>query len=457
MLRRIADACAVLLAFGAAYLIYSLSYSRSVPYTFEQFVGIGIAASFIYLVVFNYARLYERESSLLQVAETRRLMLAWLFGGLVLLGFSFYSRALDFSRLMITSALVMSFLFLLIERAIVYQVGLKMLTSGKPYRLAVIFGAGVVGRHLYKRIFHSPALGIKVLGFLDDDTTLWDKRIFIREINQNNGNYVLGGFDKIEALIKERGLNEVFVAMPSATYQRNLEIVEFCRARGIKVSVVPPTYGTFMYNLDVKEIGGIPVIQEKGMRQRIVFPVIKRIFDILVSVTALILLSPIFIAIAIAVKLDSPGPVLFRQKRIGKNGREFEFFKFRSMHVTAAPYGLTPQSSADPRITKLGRWLRRSSLDELPQFLNVLRNDMSIVGPRPEMPFIVATYNEEQKARLRVKPGITGVWQISAVRGEPIHANMEYDLFYIEHRSMLLDVIIIVKTIGTAIRGIGAV
>ncbi len=457
LLRRIADAFAVLSSFAAGYLIYHLSYFRSVPYTLEQFLGIGVAASVIYLIVFNYSHLYERESSLLHVAETRRLLLAWAFGGLILLGFSFYTRALDFSRLMITSSLVISFFFLLVVRAIVYQVGLKMLTSGKPYRLAAIFGAGIVGRHLYKRIFHSPALGIKVLGFLDDDTTLWGKSIFIREVNQNNGNFVLGGFDKIEALVKEKGLGEVFVALPSATYQRNLEIVDYCRKLGLKVSVVPPTYGNLMHKLDVRELGGIPVIQEKEIRPKYVYPVIKRIFDLILSTVAVVILSPFFIAISIAVKLDSEGPILFKQKRIGKNGKEFDFYKFRSMHVTANPYGLTPTSSSDPRITKFGRWLRRSSLDELPQFFNVLRGDMSLVGPRPEMPFIVATYNEEQRERLKVKPGITGVWQISAVRGEPIHANMEYDLFYIEHRSLLLDFIIIVKTIGTAIRGIGAV
>ena len=160
---------------------------------------------------------------------------------------------------------------------------------------------------------------------------------------------------------------------------------------------------------------------------------------------------------ATAVKLDSPGPIIFRQRRVGKDGVEFDFFKFRSMYVSSNPYAQTPQHSGDPRITRVGRFLRRSSLDELPQFWNVVRGEMSLVGPRPEMPFIVATYNEEQRERLKVRPGITGVWQISAVRGEPIHANIEYDLFYIEHRSLLLDLIIMIKTLFTAIRGIGAV
>ncbi|MGZ3731927.1 MAG: sugar transferase, partial [Bdellovibrionota bacterium] len=317
--------------------------------------------------------------------------------------------------------------------------------------------AGVVGRHVYKRIYHSPGLGLSVVGFLDDDTNLWGKTVHMGDIRRKVENHVLGGVDQIPKLVAEKGLAEVFVAIPNATYQRNLEIVDACRTAGLNVSVVPPMYGRQMHHIDVEDIGGIPILREKASKPHFLYASVKRTFDILVCVGAVIVLSPVLVLLALAVKLDSPGPIIFRQKRVGKDGVEFDFFKFRSMHVSANPYSHTPQQSSDPRITRFGRWLRRSSLDELPQFWNVLRGDMSLVGPRPEMPFIVATYNEEQRERLRVRPGITGVWQISAVRGEPIHANIEYDLFYIEHRSLLLDLIIMIKTVITAIRGIGAV
>jgi lipopolysaccharide/colanic/teichoic acid biosynthesis glycosyltransferase len=131
-------------------------------------------------------------------------------------------------------------------------------------------------------------------------------------------------------------------------------------------------------------------------------------------------------------------------------------YKFRTMFIDSPAYAVNPLSSLDPRITKVGRWLRRSSIDELPQFLNVLIGNMSVVGPRPEMPFIVDRYNEIHRERLLVKPGITGIWQISAVRGEAIHENIEYDLFYIDNQSILLDVIIVLKTILVAVRGVGA-
>jgi exopolysaccharide biosynthesis polyprenyl glycosylphosphotransferase len=357
---------------------------------------------------------------------------------------------------MLTTALGLMLVLFLIERALIHVYGIRLIASGTFYRRAVIYGAGVVGRHLYKRIFYSPALGIKVVGFLDDDSALWGKKVHIGEISSRNGNQVLGSEEALAQLTKEHDIREIFIAMPSATYQRSLEIANSGRRLGMKVSVVPPTYGHFLHALEVRELGGIPVIQERSFRPHLLYPFVKRTVDIMISLLVLLFLSPIMMAIALMIRLDSPGPIIFRQRRVGQNGEEFDFYKFRSMVVDANPYGLTPKSAKDPRITKFGRWLRRSSLDELPQLFNVLRGEMSLVGPRPEMPFIVATYNEEQKERLRVKPGITGVWQISAVRGEPIHANMEYDLFYIEHRSLLLDFIIMVKTIVTAIRGIGA-
>lgn len=455
ILQRIADFLAVLAGFTVGYWLYLIE-DRTVPYNFSSFFTLGTFTGLLFLVVFQSLQLYERTVSLLNVVETRRLLIGWALGSLVLFASSFYFRFLDLSRLMISASLGLAFVFLLIERSVIYQLQLlNMLKSGRS-RPVIIFGAGVVGRHLYKRIYHSPALGLSVVGFLDDDTKLWDSVVHIGELRRKNGNVVLGGLDKLEDLARSRGVKEVFVALPNASYRRNLEIAEHCRRMNLCVSVVPPTYGHQLHNLVVEDIGGIPIVREKVSQPHVLYPALKRGFDLLVAGLALFFLGPIFLLIALAVKLDSPGPVIFRQRRVGLDGKEFDFFKFRTMHASADPYALTPKSSDDSRITRFGRGLRRSSLDELPQFWNVIRGEMSIVGPRPEMPFIVSQYNEEQRERLKVKPGITGVWQISAVRGEPIHANMEYDLFYIEHRSLLLDLIIMFKTLSTAVRGIGA-
>jgi exopolysaccharide biosynthesis polyprenyl glycosylphosphotransferase len=456
LIQRVADALTVLLSFALGFAYYLAGGARTVPYDFGQFMLLGAVAAVVFLNVFQWMRLYEPQSSLLQVVETRRLLLSWVLGSLILFSIIFFFRFLDLSRLMVFTSLGGLLVLLLIERAILYQVHVSLRRAGAG-RAVVIYGAGVVGRHLFKRIYHSPGLGLHVIGFLDDDTNLWGKTVHMGDIRRKVENEVLGGLDQLGKLIARRGLAEIFVAIPNATYQRNLEIVELCRREGLTVSVVPPTYGRQMHTIDVEDIGGIPILREKMRRPHFLYASVKRTFDIAVSLTAMLLLSPLYVVLALLVKFDSPGPMIFRQRRVGKNGVEFDFYKFRSMRVDANPYAHTPQHSTDPRITRFGRWLRRSSLDELPQLWNVLKGDMSLVGPRPEMPFIVATYNEEQRERLKVKPGITGVWQISAVRGEPIHANIEYDLFYIEHRSLLLDVIIMVKTLVTAIRGIGAV
>lgn len=165
-------------------------------------------------------------------------------------------------------------------------------------------------------------------------------------------------------------------------------------------------------------------------------------------------MSPVLGVAALTVKFSSPGPVIFRQKRVGHEGRQFEMYKFRTMHVESPEYACSPIHGNDPRITRVGRLLRHSCIDELPQLLNVLLGDMSLVGPRPEMPFIVDQYEPEHCKRLTVKPGITGLWQLSADRMSPIHENISYDLYYIRHRSVLMDAAILLHTIAFAFHGV---
>lgn len=174
------------------------------------------------------------------------------------------------------------------------------------------------------------------------------------------------------------------------------------------------------------------------------------------SLLLLLLLAPFFLLVAVLVKLDSDGPVFFRQTRIGKNGEPFSIWKFRSMRVDADSYARSPVSDSDPRLSRIGRVLRRLSIDELPQLLNVIKGEMSLVGPRPEMPFIVERYGSFERQRLRVKPGITGLWQISPARAMPIHENLDYDLFYIENQNLVLDCVILLRTINVVMRGIDA-
>jgi lipopolysaccharide/colanic/teichoic acid biosynthesis glycosyltransferase len=184
---------------------------------------------------------------------------------------------------------------------------------------------------------------------------------------------------------------------------------------------------------------------------------VKRYCDVVGSLFLLIVLFPLFILIAVLIKLDSPGPVFFRHHRVGQNGEHFVLWKFRSMRTEVPKYENSPQSAGDVRLTRIGRLIRRTSIDEIPQLINVLKGEMSLVGPRPEMPFIVAQYHLVERERLAVKPGITGLWQISPARAFPIHENLQYDLHYIRNQNFFLDCAIILRTITAVIRGVGAV
>lgn len=182
----------------------------------------------------------------------------------------------------------------------------------------------------------------------------------------------------------------------------------------------------------------------------------KRILDTVTAAVSLIMLSPFLLLIVLAIRLDSRGPAIFTHTRVGKDGKPFKFYKFRTMKSGVAAQEFAPARKGDPRVTRVGKLLRRTSMDELPQLWNVLKGDMSIVGPRPEMEFIVKKYTPEQRRRLLVKPGITGLWQVMGRKDIPLHENAEYDYYYIMHRGPLLDLQIILKTIIVVISGKGA-
>ncbi len=204
-----------------------------------------------------------------------------------------------------------------------------------------------------------------------------------------------------------------------------------------------------------KTIRNLPIDVEPQLESRSDY-LLKRMFDVTIAMFLLLLTWPLFLAIAALIKIDSEGPVFLRQRRIGRYGIPFSIWKFRSMHQQAPRYARSPLTDNDPRLTKVGRALRRCSIDELPQLFNVIKGDMSLVGPRPEMPFVVDQYGPFERLRLNATPGITGLWQISPARAMPIHHNLQLDLFYIDHRSFLLDIAILLRTMPAVIRGIGA-
>lgn len=207
---------------------------------------------------------------------------------------------------------------------------------------------------------------------------------------------------------------------------------------------------------DRKQMVTGPELLNLKIKDGVFFKLFKNIIDPSLVFIFIIVFLPLWLLIAVLIKLDSAGPVIFSHERVGKNGKKFLLYKFRTMHAGVEPQAESPHQSDDKRITRFGRWLRKTGLDEAPQFLNVLKGEMSMVGPRPEMPFIVETYRDWEKVRLKVEPGITGLWQVLRRKDVPLKDNLEYDFYYLQHRSVILELVILFKTVIIIIRGKGA-
>jgi exopolysaccharide biosynthesis polyprenyl glycosylphosphotransferase len=315
-------------------------------------------------------------------------------------------------------------------------------------RNVLILGAGDIGRKLNRKFELVPTLGLNLVGFVDDDPARVGQHI--------DRCSVLGTSADLERLIALHKVSEVFVAVPEMEEERLLELLARLDHLGVQTRVVPRFHTLLSFKVRIESLDSIPLITRAESRPGVVAAVGKRALDLSVSLFVLLLTLPLWALAALLIKRESPGPVFFTQSRIGREGQAFRMYKFRTMHQHLSGDAPTPRSSSDPRVTNIGRWLRRFSLDELPQFLNVLAGDMSVVGPRPEMQFIVDKYNTLERERLRVKPGITGLWQISYARQMAIHENLDYDLYYIEHQSLLLDLVIISLTLFAVVKGTGA-
>ena len=353
-----------------------------------------------------------------------------------------------FSRLDVVLAFALILVLTTASRFASFKFIQTLHKRGIGNRNVLIYGAGETGRKLHRKFMLVPTLGLNFAGFVDDDEhrvgTLLDR------------SKVLGTYKDLEYLIGLHKVSEVFVALPECTEEHVVKVVAELERIGVKTHVVPRFYHLMSVRFRIENVDSIPLITRYDLRPSLVGLAVKRTLDMFVSSLVLLLGLPVFVIAGILIKRESPGPVFFVQRRVGKDGKPFKMIKFRTMHTNLSGDAPAPNSPFDPRITRIGRYLRRYSLDELPQFLNVLTGDMSVVGPRPEMQFIVDKYTPMERERLRAKPGITGLWQISYARQHAIHDNIDYDIYYIEHQSLLLDLVILALTFFAVAKGTGA-
>lgn len=330
--------------------------------------------------------------------------------------------------------------------------GYESIGSGRDTRNVLIVGAGAVGRRVAARIEERSGAGRKLCGFLDDERSL--------------GNGVIGRVADLARIARKEFVDEVILAAPRNS-SLTAEVLDEARHLRLDVEIVPDLFGCNPVDRQIERVGDLPVICLHAEQLPAVSLFVKRLVDALVAGGALIALSPLLAAIAALVKVDSPGPALYCALRVGRKGKLFRCYKFRTMVSNADDLKLHLRCnneragpffkiSNDPRITRLGHYLRRYSLDELPQLWNVVKGEMSLVGPRPHPVDDVAEYEIEHLARLDVTPGITGLWQVTARRDPSFHRGMELDREYIRKWSLLLDAQILLKTVLAVVQGSGA-
>ena len=357
------------------------------------------------------------------------------------------------SRAVLAGAVVIAPLALTCVKQLKIHLVRMMHARGYGIQNVVIYGGGATGRRVFSALVHSPKLGLHPVAIVDDDERLADVPVYESGYRRQHSLRITPG-PVTRDLIRRFNAGLVLISIPSIDCKQRDDVAGAAFAEGCSVSLVPALSCKAEMTAGYVDIDGLLISSLAAPSARRGYDLGKRLFDLVVATVLGLLMLPVWAAIALAIRLDSAGPVFFTQDRIGKNGVPFCLYKFRSMRTDAPKYGFHPQNSEDPRVTRVGKLLRRTSLDELPQLLNIFRGEMSLVGPRPEMPFIVAGYSEEQRQRLQVTPGLTGLWQLSADRAFLIHENPQYDVYYIRHRNFFMDVALLLHTVMFAMRGV---
>ncbi|MBT5015949.1 sugar transferase [Candidatus Peregrinibacteria bacterium] len=431
-----------MLAFVAAYYIRN-DFLGSGIQPFPEYLTAMPAVALILVGTFYYFGLYERSQRTTKLSEMYRLFQAITFVWLLVMAGSFLYKY-DYSRIFVILFYGLGLVFINGGRVLLRSIYQILHRKGIGVVRVLIIGAGKPGKKVSEALQEYDEFGYRIVGFIDN------------KARKKKGIKILGKLENLVKIIEKHSIHEIYVVDPSISHEKILELIHECDQAKVKFKVVSDLFEIVAGDIDLKELEGLPSLDLKKHQRGILFKIVKRIMDIVIALIALTIMLPLWIFIILAIKLESKGSAVFTQKRSGLNGEVFVMHKFRTMHSSVKANDYAPKTKSDKRITKVGRILRKTSLDELPQFWNVLKGQMSVVGPRPEMPFIVKEYTPWQRRRLDVKPGITGLWQILGRKDLPLHENIEYDFYYIKNQSILLDIVILIKTVAAVIIGKGA-
>jgi exopolysaccharide biosynthesis polyprenyl glycosylphosphotransferase len=422
----------------------------------------------IRLLTLRHFDLYRLRGEFSSVDDSIKIFKATAIGSLLIIAAAFLYRggytfrAFSYARGVFVVDFVLALISISVTRFVVRRgqvFGRKRLVNLIP---TLVVGRGAEASLFIKEMRERPELGYRVIGVIET-------RVVQEKSDYYEGVPVIGTLQGLPDAIRDSGANEVIIADPQVNGDALFEVMMRCgRRRGVEFRIAPSLFNCLPRKTEIDQIGALPMIRlfreplSNGTR------LVKRSCDLIISAAAIALLFPLWLLVAILIKLDSKGPIFYTQERVGMDGRLFLLYKFRTMQAGADPdlhreyqrafiagraeanlgdvNHPTYKLQADPRITRIGKTLRRTSLDEVPQLLNVLMGDMSLVGPRPPIPYEVEAYELWHRKRLDMKPGLTGLWQVSGRNRLPFEEMVRLDLFYIENWSLLLDLKIILRT-----------
>ena len=460
------DFVLVIIAFRLAYTLrYDLQIGRPIldevfMSRFEDFIPWAVIFALWLIATSPVAGLYREQRGRSWLEEVYAIINGVTNSTVIILAVSYLLDTRSFSRLLVIEATVLVVVLLSVER-IIYRILRRYWRSrGIGVERVLIVGAGDVGRAVLSAIIARPELAYMPIGYLDDNPERGGA-----DIGRVRG---LGDSSQLCPLLAQKAVDLVIITLPWSARETIMKIVDDCTHYNVASRIVPDLFQLNLSQVGIENLEGIPLLGLKAdVRMNPARHFIKRMIDIvLITIATPILMIPLAL-VALVIKLDSPGPIFYRARRVGENGRLFWMIKFRSMHIDADKRHAElirktnvdprrPKWQDDPRITRIGKWLRRTSIDELPNLINVWRGEMSLVGPRPPTPDEVALYEPWQRQRLNTRPGLTGLWQVSGRSKVPFEEQCLLDIYYIENWSIGLDIQILLRTMPNVLLGTGA-
>lgn len=444
----VATAAAILVAYWMRFDLEVVEVTKGVP-PLEPYLHLIPVTAVLWPVVFYFQGLYQRRRARARIDELVRVLVAVSLATVLLTAMLTFYREFSYSRLVLAIFAVVDVLLVSLSRWGIAVALARVRRSGGNLQHVLIVGAGELGREVAERLAAHREYGFRVVGLLDDDPGKQGRSL--GELP------VLGTTHDLERVVLEHAVDQVILALPLAAHHRTVQLIKRAGQLLVEIKVVPDLLQYYALRAGVEDLDGLPVINLTQIPLQGWNQLVKRLFDLAASLALLLLSAPLFPLIAWLIRREDGGPVLYLQTRMGLDGRSFKLYKFRSMRPDAEADGQPHWSrNRDPRITRIGGFLRRTNLDELPQLINVLKGEMSLVGPRPERPEFVDRFRSrypEYMARHRVRAGVTGWAQVNGLRGDTsIRQRVAHDLYYIENWSLALDLKILWMTVRVAWR-----